>query len=323
MTYRQLRDFGDKADIHDRTMSFEMVTVRVGEADVAVDIPVYRDQLSAVSLYFRGAFEGPFKEATDRILPLTDVSEQTFRIFLQWTHFQANSQSSAASMRTHDAVLQALMTKLRDETTTIPGIDEKGYHDERKKNDSRWTNPESVVDCQLMRASFLRLYVFADKYDIPQFRDDILTALIAQPHVWKWPSSPDQDLIEHAYANLPQSSKFIRFLVLSVATWYIWDSSYEDATRLLCDLKETHKDFALEVAILQVEIYRDKVFPNKHGASSQRELTLPHSCILHEHRVQDKKQCRERIRNHPYIFNILIDACLQDALGMEERCNEA
>ena len=56
MTYRQLRDFGDKADIHDRTMSFEMVTVRVGEADVAVDIPVYRDQLSAVSLYFRGAF---------------------------------------------------------------------------------------------------------------------------------------------------------------------------------------------------------------------------------------------------------------------------
>ena len=82
-----------------------MVTVRVGEADVAVDIPVYRYQLSAVSLYFRGAFEGPSKEATDRILPLTDVSEQTFRTFLQWTHFQANSRSSAASMRTHDAVL--------------------------------------------------------------------------------------------------------------------------------------------------------------------------------------------------------------------------
>jgi hypothetical protein len=91
----------------------------------------------------------------------------------------------------------------------------------------------------------------------------------------------------------------------------------------LCDLKETHKDFALEVAILQVEIYRDKVFPNKHGASSQWELTLPHSCILHERRVQDKKQCRERICYHPYIFNALIDACMQDALGMKERCNEA
>jgi hypothetical protein len=63
-------------------MSFEMVTVRVGEADAAVDIPVYRDHLSAVSPYFRGAFEGSFKEATDRNLSLTDVSEQTFRMFL-------------------------------------------------------------------------------------------------------------------------------------------------------------------------------------------------------------------------------------------------
>ncbi|CAN9372295.1 unnamed protein product [Alternaria alternata] len=60
-----------------------LVTVRVGEADTAVDIPIYRDRLSAVSPYFRGAFEGSFKEATDRNLSLTDVSEQTFRIFLQ------------------------------------------------------------------------------------------------------------------------------------------------------------------------------------------------------------------------------------------------
>ncbi|CAN9210892.1 unnamed protein product [Alternaria alternata] len=215
------------------------------------------------------------------------------------------------------------MTKFADKTTKTPTIDEKGHHGGRKTNELCWTNPEWVTDCQLIRASFLRLYVFADKYDIPQFRDDILTAVIAQPGIWKWLSSPDQDLIEYAYASLPQSSKFIRFLVLSVATWYVWDSSYEDATRLLCELKEIHKDFALEVAIEQVGMYRDEVFSEKHGAPSQQELTLTHSCILHEHRVQDMKQCRERIRNHPYIFNMLIHACVQDALDMEERCNEA
>ncbi|CAN9210927.1 unnamed protein product [Alternaria alternata] len=76
-TYQQLRDSGDRANMDDS------VTVRVGEADTAVDIPIYRDRLSAVSPYFRGAFEGSFKEATDRNLSLTDVSEQTFRIFLQ------------------------------------------------------------------------------------------------------------------------------------------------------------------------------------------------------------------------------------------------
>lgn len=69
-------------DIGDRMMSFDVVTLRVGELDVAIDIPVYRRVLSAVSPYFRGAFEGSFKEATDRFLSLTDASEQTFRIFL-------------------------------------------------------------------------------------------------------------------------------------------------------------------------------------------------------------------------------------------------
>jgi hypothetical protein len=59
-----------------------MVTLCIGEPDTAVDIPVYRDVLSAVSPYFRGAFEDSFKEAADKLLPLTNVSKQTFCIFL-------------------------------------------------------------------------------------------------------------------------------------------------------------------------------------------------------------------------------------------------
>ena len=68
---------------YDRTMSFDMVTLRIGDPGVAVDLPVYQDVLSAVSHYFRGAFDSSFKEATERFTPLTDVTEQTFRIFLQ------------------------------------------------------------------------------------------------------------------------------------------------------------------------------------------------------------------------------------------------
>jgi hypothetical protein len=56
-------------------MTFELVTLRVGEPDVAVDIPVYREVLAGISPYFHGAFKGSFKEATDKFLPLTDVSE--------------------------------------------------------------------------------------------------------------------------------------------------------------------------------------------------------------------------------------------------------
>lgn len=57
------------------TMSFDIVTVRVGESDYAVYIPVHREVLAAVSPYFRGAFEGGFREATKRTILLTDVTE--------------------------------------------------------------------------------------------------------------------------------------------------------------------------------------------------------------------------------------------------------
>ncbi|KAH7087856.1 hypothetical protein FB567DRAFT_443038 [Paraphoma chrysanthemicola] len=46
--------------------------------------------------YFRGAFTGDFKEATEGVITLTDVSEQTFRVFLQWAHAQMFSSGSGA-----------------------------------------------------------------------------------------------------------------------------------------------------------------------------------------------------------------------------------
>jgi hypothetical protein len=70
------------------TMSFDMVTVRVGKANVAADIPVNLQVLTAMSRYFRSAFEGGFKEATESTVLLDDVTEQTFRIFIQWAHAQ-------------------------------------------------------------------------------------------------------------------------------------------------------------------------------------------------------------------------------------------
>ncbi|KAI8940850.1 hypothetical protein NX059_002111 [Plenodomus lindquistii] len=64
-------------------MSFDQVMVRVGEPGVAVSIPIYPDLLAAMSPYFRGAFKGSFKEASDKFITLADVSEQTFRIFME------------------------------------------------------------------------------------------------------------------------------------------------------------------------------------------------------------------------------------------------
>jgi hypothetical protein len=69
-------------------MKLDLVTVRVGEEPHAADLQVYRELLTSVSPNFQGAFDGKFREADERRVALTDIMEQTFRIFLQWAHAQ-------------------------------------------------------------------------------------------------------------------------------------------------------------------------------------------------------------------------------------------
>jgi hypothetical protein len=94
--------------------------VRVGFVNAAVNISFYRDVLSAVSPYIRGALKGPFRETTDHSLSFTDVTKQTFRIFLQRAHTHKNQQSSGATTTPPGILLQESTTKSADETTTVP-----------------------------------------------------------------------------------------------------------------------------------------------------------------------------------------------------------
>jgi hypothetical protein len=95
---------------HDRTIDIDTVNVRVGLADAAVNISFYRDVLSAVSPYIRGAFKSPFRETTDHSLSLTDITKQTFRIFLQRAHTHKYQQSSGAATPRPGMLLQESTT---------------------------------------------------------------------------------------------------------------------------------------------------------------------------------------------------------------------
>ncbi|KAH7386826.1 hypothetical protein DE146DRAFT_184076 [Phaeosphaeria sp. MPI-PUGE-AT-0046c] len=69
--------------------TLELVIVYIGED--AVQFQVYRELVMSVSPFFRGAFKGDFKEATDHIIPLRDTWEATIQIFLQWADAQLHS----------------------------------------------------------------------------------------------------------------------------------------------------------------------------------------------------------------------------------------
>jgi hypothetical protein len=209
----------------------------------------------------------------------------------------------------------------------MPALDEPGvYHKSmmtKEMNMLCYGNSEWLDNYQLMLGSFLRLYIFADKYNVPQLRDDVLTALVMQSIAWNWFPDIERDLLTFAYANLPPSSKFIRFLVLTTA--YGWLSSPgKSCATTLRTMKEMHEDFAFDVAVVQAERCKDMLWPEaKEGAQFWSADAMPHSCVLHEHLVHVKEQCRKRIRDHSHIFAALIDTCTQNALGMtEERDGE-
>ncbi|KAI4928972.1 hypothetical protein J4E85_005594 [Alternaria conjuncta] len=321
-------------------MDLASVTVRVEEADVSVDITVYRDILSAVSPYFRGAFEGSFVEATDRSISLTDVTEQTFRMFLQWVHSQKCQLSNGAAFPQLEILVQNSTKKNVEQTTTSSAEqqlpqrtssspdaetlpDTTAALDELDERDGLksvyHTNPEWINGWRLSLLSFLRLYIFADKYNVPQLRDDVLTAMVAQSNAWNWWPDIDRELLDSAYANLPPSSKFIRLFVLSTA--YCWLPELEtcSATRIRT-MMEMNEEFAFEVIVVQNQMLKDNM--SSGGLPLWMEDAVPDSCTLHEHLVQEAKQCRKRIRDQPYIFTGLIEMCAQDALGRTKKPGE-
>ncbi|KAG9195895.1 hypothetical protein G6011_01016 [Alternaria panax] len=170
-------------------MGFEIVTVCVGETDAAVNIPVYRDQLSAVSHYFRDAFEGGFKDAENRFLLLVDVSKQTFKTLLRRSATKILEESTTAHGELKTAKRKRIGSHTRRQSASMSAIDERGgslmsIHTEQMEV-LCWDNQEGLDSYGLMLFSFLRLYVFADKYNVPQLRDDVFTALIAQSSAWK------------------------------------------------------------------------------------------------------------------------------------------
>ncbi|KAI4609514.1 hypothetical protein J4E83_008684 [Alternaria metachromatica] len=329
-------------------MNFDTVTVRVGEADTAVDITVYRDVLSAVSPYFRSAFEGPFVEATDRSISLTDVTEQTFRMFLQWAHSQKCQLSNGAAFPQHGILVQKSTRKNMEQTTTgsaelqLPlrtssspnaetmpdttaAIDEHDDYDDHRSMVTKalgqlyHANPEWIHGYRLSLLSFLRLYIFADKYNVPQLRDDILTAMIAQSHAWNWWPDIERELMKSAYANLPPSSKFIRLLVLSTAYCWLLEPETCSATRMRT-MMEMNAEFAFEVIVVQNQMLKNS--RSSGGLPLWLEDAVPDSCTLHEHLVQDAAQCRKRIRDQSHILTGLIEMCAADVVGITKESGE-
>lgn len=288
-------------------MTLDVVKVRIEDKTVIV----HEALLSAVSPYFRKAFNGSFKEADDRAISLPDVSERTFRAFLQWLYTENMRYSTSAAALQASAidppdntVKNTAMEAPSDEVAAM--FDEEDFHDSRdsKLHHNNFAFQENSM---LLNLNMVQLFVFADKYSVPQLRDDVLTALIGQCWKWDWwPAETETELIHVVDRDLPTSSGFVKFFASSIA-WTGFQSPGRDAAYKLGELQDLSPKLALQVGITFAEKVQN--CNDDLEISVSLAANMPNACCFHDHEVLDQKHCRDRIAGKPYLFAAILHAC--------------
>ncbi|EON65954.1 hypothetical protein W97_05196 [Coniosporium apollinis CBS 100218] len=187
-----------------------IVTVHVGKD--AHPFHVHRAPLCEWSEYFKGAFLGHFIEAEEKAMYLDDVTVEIFVAFTEWLYVRAVipqpvvTYSSTERQRRHDWFEGGW------------GDDESNARDALEGPEEDYGNCHSdLVDS--FTENLLSLYIFADKYAIPELRTDLLDTLI------QWCSyadiTPDIQCVPRAFKYLPSSSPFCRYLTdINAAFWF-------------------------------------------------------------------------------------------------------
>ncbi|KAH7386827.1 hypothetical protein DE146DRAFT_184075 [Phaeosphaeria sp. MPI-PUGE-AT-0046c] len=310
-------------------MSFETVLVRVGKP--SVDIVAYRELICSVSTFFRGAIDRSFLGKYEGTITLRDVRESTFRTFLAWCHAQCLPGSSPdgllVSTKHHKDNARLPGPSKKSQTLTGRGRPRKRIFDEYVSGKSPLLrvigaeeldkhfhrNPSWQGTYQEVVKALVRLYIFADRYNIPQLRDDVMSTYIGYciSH-GLYPDPDDVEVIDLAYSKLPTTAMLSRYFVLS--TIYFWTPN--KLTLESGKLERLHPGFTLDVMTAQAQ----RAQPPEEGQTDATKTVpqlakygLRNSCVFHEHQVVGREQCRFRLTHNKFIFDGLLDACVKEA----------
>ncbi|KAH6622302.1 hypothetical protein C7974DRAFT_398048 [Boeremia exigua] len=303
-----------------RDMSLDVVTIRLEDTEVVV----YKAWLTGVSPYFKKAFDGSSKEAEEQAITLVDVSERIFRMFLGWTHAHSLQFPTTSAALHHEVLLTpgeieslGIMPRENKETATVGNwfavFDEEDFHPRSQDEGAYHDSTAWLHNCTLFSLTIAQLYVFADKYSVPQLRDDILTAFVGQCWRWNWWSNQQTDSKIFIHNNIPASSKFVKFLAYSIA-WTGPQSVEKGIAHKLRALQQLSPDLAIEVGIALAEKVDLGALNEESTISVCTADNIPNACPFHDHEVLDQEQCRERIAKRPHVFTAILQACAHDVM---------
>ncbi|KAK4496916.1 hypothetical protein PRZ48_011365 [Zasmidium cellare] len=152
--------------------------------------------------------------------------------------------------------------------------------DERKQEEQ-----DQGIDSRHDRLFMLliRLYVLADRFDIPQLRHDTMDYL--QNGVYHNPDVlPSFEAVTHAFDNLPSNSKLRLWLVHIFA--YTWNPDL-DSPEQVAKRESLPKDFILEVMLTNTR----RLPKELEAETSPLQMDW---CVYHDHTTHEEVQsCRE------------------------------
>ncbi|GAB7340370.1 hypothetical protein MBLNU457_6815t1 [Dothideomycetes sp. NU457] len=166
---------GDIDDVFRRTLFQEMVTVKVGPSKKIFRL--HKDILCSRSKYFKTSLTSGFAEARTSVISLDEADENIFCIACLWMY----DERLALVAENQGEALRALQVKYKCQSMIA---------------DSPSTWPWRL---------FLDLYVFADRYFLPEMKAEIAKGL------WNLQmTEPDLNTIIAAYDELPPDSELFK-----------------------------------------------------------------------------------------------------------------
>ena len=186
-----------------------MVTLFVGTSQKPFYVHV--DLLCNASSFFKAAFTGDFKESSHKTMRLPEDDEDTFSLFIDWLYHH------------------------RYEMLPQPDNDDENSDDE----DNDVDKVEKEDDRYL---SAFTLFVFAEKYDVPDLKWLLTKTLFADGATCR--KGPSYASVNYLYGHTAQSAGIRRL----VADWHAWrmDPVYFEREIFRALLKK-HPEFSADI----------------------------------------------------------------------------
>ncbi|KAE9972664.1 hypothetical protein EG328_004864 [Venturia inaequalis] len=264
----------------------DLVTVQIGDGDTQEFFPVHKDLLAACSPYFKAAFDGKFREASDKAVSIPDVTSTQFRLFLDWLYFRRLPVAKGNFFGSAECPNCSHTGTTCEDSRRVAGFAEDFVrHDDE---DDSTTTPfaklasiSDLVDQQLEKLintgpwNPQKLYVFADRCDVPALRQDLID------DIWMMENTMPFGAIIYAWRNLSIESPLCKLMLDDLSRCY-------EQEALMAD-EECGMEVLLRQKLPSAFIWT--LFSRNLG-DEKKELPV---CAYHEHAQDEEtvKRCRK------------------------------